>query len=106
MRISMFLLIAAMPMALVSAAPAQSIPKTSAAPIPEQACKPLSPQWARGADGAFLRDSNTPVQFDLHLAVARSVDGCPVPAILRQDVDGSRTRNVAPDQGAVRLLVR
>ncbi|HZF42967.1 MAG TPA: hypothetical protein VEZ48_06120 [Sphingomonadaceae bacterium] len=106
MRISMFLLVAATPMAVVLAAPAQSISRTSVAAIPGKTCKPLSPQWARGADGAFLRDPSQPVQFDLHQAVARSVDGCPVPAILRRDVDETRARNVTPDRGAVRLLVR
>jgi hypothetical protein len=106
MRISMFLVVAAMPMTQMSAAPAPSTSTTSVAAFPGKACEPLSPQWARGANGAFLRDPSQPVQFDLHQAVARSVDGCPVPAILRRDVDESRTRNLAPDRGAVRLLVR
>ena len=104
MRIPMFVLAMALPFAIVSAAPLA--PPDRIAATTGKACKPIAPQWARSKDGGFLRTLNEPARFDLHQAVVRSLDGCPVPAILRQDVDGGRLRNVQPDKSPTRLLTR
>lgn len=104
MRIPMFVLATALPFAIVSAAPlAPPVPITTTT---GKACKPIAPQWARSKEGRFLRPSNEPTRFDLHQAVVRSLDGCPVLAILRQDVDDARLRNVQPDTGLLRPLTR
>ena len=103
MRISMFVLATALPLTIVSAAPLAPQERAAAT---GKACKPVTPQWARSTGGRFLRPSNEPVRFDLHQAVVRSLDGCPVPAILRQDVDNARLRHVQPDKSPTRLLTR
>lgn len=102
MRISMFLFATALPFMTVSAAPFAPTGRIATG----KACKPIAPQLARSKDGGFLRILNEPARFDLHQAVVRSLDGCPVPAILRQDVDGARLRNVQPDKSPTRLLTR
>lgn len=105
MRILMLMLATALPFTTVSAAPLAP-PVRIAATVTGKACKPIAPQWARFKDNPFLRPSNEPTRFDLHQAVVRSLDGCPVPAILRQDVDDARLRNVQPDKSPTRLLTR
>lgn len=97
MRLVLLLLAASTPLTL-SAAPAQRadlrvMPGAVQAPDP---CAGITPRLARSPGGGLLRTTSEPITFDLHQAVVRRIDGCIVPAILRKDVDGGRSRILVP----------
>jgi len=99
----LFLLASALPLTLAFASLTQA---NAQAAVTGKNCKPIAPQMALSKEHPFLRNLNEPARFDLHQAVVQSLDGCPVPAILRRDVDESRSRDVPRDRGSVRLLTR
>lgn len=104
MRVLMFL--AAIPIsgALLAAGgpggvPVRTAPLAKSVPVVKKDC-PSRAHVAREPLRAPLFRPQDPVSFDLHLAVWRTVDGCPVPAILRRDVDDAERGPARADEGS------
>jgi len=51
-------------------------------------CPPLAPRLARGKEGRLFRQFDYAAPVDLHLAVDRRENGCPVPVIVRRNIAG------------------
>lgn len=87
MRLPAVVAIAVLPFALSGAAPpnAPTDAPSRGDPLLTRRCVP-DLRLVRSRDGSFMGDQ--PASFDLHLAVFRTENGCPVPAILRRDVGG------------------
>lgn len=80
-----FLLLTALAATTLSAPPAPSCPKLQVAD-PARPAALLRPQDRRGPDGAQTLASLPPA--GMHLTVMRSVGGCAVSTMVRQNVQG------------------
>ena len=80
-------------MATSAASPPPAQPADPATPNSERKCMSLGPQFA-----AILRKGVTPQRLDelppgrLELTVMRMVDGCPQPAVIRENIGPSPAR--------------
>ena len=67
-------------------APAAGVPSTYS--IFKKPCPPLAPRLAGGMQGRLFRQFDRIPPVDLHLAVDRRENGCPVAVIVRHNVGG------------------
>lgn len=89
MRIMIGLVAGLLPVsAAVAEPPAQAARVLSPYSSSARICPPLAPRLARGKEGRLFRQFDRIPPVDLHLAVDRRENGCPVAVIVRHNVGG------------------